>query len=86
MGLSRLRRSAGGRWRKHPNIQILGNPDLPRVSIISLNIRLNDLDWDSSAMPRDYQVEREFFIDNLLVRIHLLIEMTAVDRPCAMRV
>ena len=28
--------------------------------------------------------EREFFIDNLLVRIHLIIEMILVDRPCAM--
>ena len=27
---------------------------------------------------------REFFIDNLLVRIHLIIEMILVDRPCAM--
>ena len=30
--------------------------------------------------------EREFFIDNLLVRIHLIIEMVLVDRPCAMGV
>ena len=28
--------------------------------------------------------EGEFFIDNLLVRIHLIIEMILVDRPCAM--
>ena len=32
--------------------------------------------------PRD----REFIIDNLLVRIHLIIEMSLVDRPCAMGV
>ena len=30
------------------------------------------------------RIEREFFIDNLLVRIHLIIEMILVDRPCAM--
>ena len=30
--------------------------------------------------------DREFFIDNLLVRIHLIIEMILVDRPCAMGV
>ena len=30
--------------------------------------------------------EREFSIDNLLIRIHLIIEMTLVDRPCAMGV
>ena len=28
--------------------------------------------------------ERDFFIDNLLVRIHLIIEMFLVDRSCAM--
>jgi len=30
--------------------------------------------------------EREFFIDNLPVRIHLIIEMILVDRPCVMGV
>jgi len=29
---------------------------------------------------------REFFIDNLLFRIHLIIEMILVDRPCVMGV
>ena len=28
--------------------------------------------------------EKEFFIDNLLVRIHFIIEMILVDQPCAM--
>ena len=28
--------------------------------------------------------EREFFIDNLLIQIHLIINMILVDRPCAM--
>jgi hypothetical protein len=28
--------------------------------------------------------EREFFVDNLVVRIHFIIEMILVDRPCAM--
>ena len=32
------------------------------------------------------QRKRELFIDNLLVQIHLLIEMNSVDRPCAMEV
>ena len=31
-------------------------------------------------------LEREFFIDNLMVRIHLIIVMISVDRPCAMGV
>jgi len=30
--------------------------------------------------------EREFFVDNLLVRIHLIIETVLVDRPCTMGV
>jgi len=30
--------------------------------------------------------EREFFIDNLLVRVHLFVEMILVDRPCAIGV
>ena len=28
--------------------------------------------------------KREFCIDNLLVRIHFIIQMILVDRPCAM--
>ena len=36
------------------------------------------------AMARN--IERAFFIDNLLVRIHLIIKMIRVNRPCAMRV
>ena len=31
------------------------------------------------------QREREFFVDNLLVRVHVIIEMFVVDRPCAMK-
>jgi len=34
----------------------------------------------TESVPR----ERDFFIDNLLVRIHLIVEMILVDRPCAM--
>ena len=30
--------------------------------------------------------EKEFLVDNLLVRIHSLIETNLVDRPCAMGV
>ena len=35
---------------------------------------------------RPAPTKREFFIDNLLVRIHFIIEKILVDRPCAMRV
>ena len=30
--------------------------------------------------------EREFCMDNLLVRIHFIVEIILVDRPCAMGV
>ena len=32
------------------------------------------------------RLEREFFIENLVVRIHFIVEMILVDRPCAMGV
>ena len=41
--------------------------------------------WAGRRSPRLAR-EREFFIDNLLVRIHLIIEMILVDRPRAMGV
>ena len=48
------------------------------------------LPWDFSKPllkpKQNTRREREFIIDNLLVRIHLIIEMILVDRPCAMGV
>ena len=41
---------------------------------------------DLGTRERDASVETEFFIANLLVRIHLIIEMMLVVRPCAMGV
>ena len=59
--------------RKHAYFQ-----NLPRRVLLGL------------APPADPQVllskEREFFIDNLLVRIHLIMEMNLVDWSCAMGV
>jgi len=46
---------------------------MPNYPNITSQVRLNP-------------TEREFFIDNLLVRVHLIIEMILVDRPCAMGV
>ena len=41
----------------------------------------------TAGPPRDSSREREFFIDNLLVRIHLIMsQMFLVDRPRAMGV
>ena len=40
--------------------------------------------WGTTSAESPEKVgERDFFIDNLLVRIHLIIEMILVDRPCA---
>ena len=35
---------------------------------------------------RPTEREKELFIDNLQVRIHLIVEMILVDRPCADRI
>jgi len=42
--------------------------------------------WRDTDRRHAARLEREFFIDNLLVRIHLIVEMIIVDRPGAMRV
>ena len=63
---------------------------------LSLSLCLSlSLSYASSAMgyakpivDNAYKREREweFFIDNLLVQIHVIIEMILVDWPCAMGV
>ena len=52
-----------------------------RYSAQILNARYGGDDVDQVCPP-----EKDFFIDNLLVQIHLIIEMILVDRPCAMGV
>ena len=42
--------------------------------------------WYGNGFMTSCTLEKEFFIDNLLVRIHVSIEMSLVDRPCAMSV
>jgi hypothetical protein len=45
------------------------------------------VDAQANEVPsRDLFREGEFFIDNLLVQIHLMIETILVDWPCAMGV
>jgi len=39
-----------------------------------------------AALVTPIHPQREFFIENLLVRIHVIIEMILVDRPFAMGV
>ena len=38
------------------------------------------------VLDQSLKKEREFFIEILLVRIHLIIEIISVDRPCSMGV
>ena len=53
---------------------------LPRTHDVNLTADLLvDVDHDVRQRP----AEREVFIVNLIVRIHLIIEMVLVDRPCA---
>jgi hypothetical protein len=52
----------------------------------SLVFRVSDLGLGGLGCKVPWFQEREFFIDNLLVRIHLIIRMIEVDRPCAMGV
>ena len=47
------------------------------------------LKYEPSSEPRKviiHLMEREFFIENLLVRINLIIKMILVDWPCVMEV
>ena len=41
---------------------------------------------DVLNFPLERERERDFFVDNLLVRIHLTIQMILADQPCAMGV
>ena len=44
---------------------------------------------EKGALLRDAarrSVQRDFFLDNLLVRIHLIVKMSLVDRPCDMAI
>ena len=51
---------------------------LQRLAEDSLNI--------SACTCGSRKQEKELFVDNLLVRIHLIIEIILEDRPCAMGV
>ena len=57
-----------------------------RLALISSVMVAADSDADPSDIVMVTFTERHFFIDNLLVRIHLIIKMTLVDRPRAMGV
>ena len=62
----------------------------PKMNCLeACSLRRNDSDKTGSgdSIPRQRAREREFFIDNLLVRIHLIMsQMFLVDRPRAMGV
>jgi len=48
--------------------------------------RDDELPWSRSPLIDHLLAEREFFIDNLLVQIRSIIDMTLVDRHYAMGV
>ena len=39
--------------------------------------------WKKSCRDTARSAENQVFLDNIQVRIHLIIEMILVDRPCA---
>jgi len=54
---------------------------------VPLALRTCVAPWGGGVPRATYSAgEGEFFIVNLLVRIHLIIEMTLLDRPCAVGV
>jgi hypothetical protein len=55
-----------------------------RGAVLALVVRQEDTSLSVGVLQGGG--EREFFIDNLLVRIHLIIEIILVDRPGAIGV
>ena len=58
------------------------------VRFVMGEVPLYPADTINRLLPRASRqfLKKEFFVDNLLVRIHLIIEIISVDRPCAMGV
>ena len=54
---------------------------VPRNTFETKRFRLEDIARSNSTVE---VMEREFSVDNLLVRIHFIIDVISVDRPCAM--
>ena len=96
---SRLRRPPRGGWtRKGPNrrffrTEFSGNWRRSR-RILKGNRNQKSSIWSApllgswGAHPVEVEParERDFFIDNLLARIHLISGMILIDRPCATKV
>ena len=60
---------------------------VPRQMSLMQKVRPGVASWISTSVPYwSRHTERELPIDNLLVRIHLIIETNLVDRPCAIGV
>ena len=84
------RASGGGGTRPDPYLGASGSGDSTHELSDrkkSLRLRVHGTCPQNELELRHQQRERESsFIDNLLVRIHLIIVMISVDRPCAMGV
>ena len=64
----------------------MGQATLKKVRFADVVVLLLDASDSHGLVTIQVSREREFFIDNLPVRIHLIIEIISVDRPCAMGV
>ena len=67
-------------------VSVLENAERLSPAMIGSLLRALRAAADQGSSPSPTLSEREFFIDNPLVRIHLIIVMISVDRPCAMGV
>ena len=74
------------RWHNHIQMCVR-KPIASRAAQTSVSERRTSFDvLVKISVYMMWVQEREFLIDNLLVRIHLIIEMILVDRHCAMGV
>ena len=64
----------------------MGNLELHVAFGLGRELRVELFGHPLSNHTRVSNGEIEFFIDNLLVQIHLSIEVVLVDLPCTMRV
>ena len=68
----------------------LGNPNIPTEicwrPFRICSATLIQLEFNRTAILPPTNREREILTDNLLVRVHCIIEMIVVERPCAMGV
>ena len=67
-----------------PCVQIGFAKDKQRINVAISRYSSVCISENPSRSPRKLLKEKEFLIDNILVRIHSIIQMILVDQSCAM--